>query len=190
MRHKHGQLTSLPSMRTTRSPEKNFNNYFVWKHHIEAKIPYTPQIPHSGCPSPHALRSRWQGLLRVGFPTGLWGVPLALSVSLRHLYPKWIEMGKPHRSSYIIIAFHFAACHFSLSLAFCWANNFFLSSSLGRFLFPSMMIGHPCLATMPRDCRGCFSFLHLHYVCPSRLAFSQSFSKSYLWSPWQLLKYF
>lgn len=34
-------------------------------------------------------------------------------------------MGKPHRSSYIIITFHFSACHFSLSLSFCWPKNLF-----------------------------------------------------------------
>lgn len=98
-------------------------------------------------------------------------------------------MGTCHRSSYIIITFHFLACHFSPSLAFCWPKNLF-SSSLGRPLFPSMMIGYSCLTTMPRECRSCFSFLHLHYACQSRLGFSQCFFISYLWSPWQLSKFF
>lgn len=95
-----GQLSPLASMHTTVSSEKKFkltesNKSFVWKHHREAKIPYTPQIPCSGCPSPHALRQRWQGLLRVDFPIGLWGVPSALSVSLIIYSLSQQKWGKP-----------------------------------------------------------------------------------------------
>lgn len=100
-------------------------------------------------------------------------------------------MGKPHRSSYIIITFHFSTCHFLPSFSILLAQeSLFFFFSWERPLFPSMMIGYPCLTTMTRACRSCFSFSHLHYACQSRLGFSQCFFISYLWSPWQLSEYF